>query len=332
MSKLSTADERPRLLLVDDEPANLHVLREILQAEYRLQFARNGRRALDLVAAERPDLILLDVMMPGLTGFEVCEALQAEPLTASIPVIFVTALGDAVDETRGFDAGGVDYLTKPVSPPVVRARVRNHLRLVRVEELVETRLRIVQCLGVAAEYKDDETGEHVLRMSHYSRVLARAAGLGERHAEDILNASPMHDVGKIGIPDAILRKPGKLDAEEWKVMAGHVEIGARIIGEHQTGLLAMARRIALCHHEKWDGSGYPQGLSGKDIPIEARIVAVADVFDALTSERPYKHAWPVEEAVELLQRERGRHFDPELIDLFIERLPEILEIRGRWTN
>lgn len=332
MSKPSTADERPRLLLVDDEPANLHVLREILQADYRLQFARDGRRALDLVAAERPDLILLDVMMPGLTGFEMCEALQAAPLTASIPVIFVTALGDAVEEAHGFDVGGVDYITKPVSPPVVRARIRNHLRLVRVEELVETRLRIVQCLGVAAEYKDDETGQHVLRMSHYSRVLALAAGLGERLAEDILNASPMHDVGKIGIPDAILRKPGKLDAEEWKVMASHVEIGGRIIGEHETGLLAMARRIALSHHEKWDGSGYPRGLSGEDIPIEARIVAVADVFDALTSERPYKHAWPVDEAVELLQRERGRHFDPVLIDLFIEHLPEILEIRGRWTD
>lgn len=325
-------DSRPRLLLVDDEPANLHVLREILQHDYQLQFARDGRRALELTAAERPDLIVLDVMMPGLTGFEVCQALQAAPETRSIPVIFVTALGDTVDETRGFDVGGVDYITKPVSPAVVRARVRNHLRLVRVEELSETRLRIVQCLGVAAEYKDDETGQHVIRMSHYSRVLALAAGLGDAVADDILNAAPMHDVGKIGIPDAILRKPGKLDAEEWKVMASHVEIGVRIIGEHSSGLLAMARRIALCHHEKWDGSGYPQGLSGTDIPIEARIVAIADVFDALTSERPYKHAWPVEEAVALMRRESGRHFDPGLIELFIERLPEILEIRGRWTD
>jgi putative two-component system response regulator len=325
-------DTRPRLLLVDDEPANLHVLREILQADYHLAFARDGRRALELVAADPPDLILLDVMMPGLTGFEVCERLQAAPATARIPVIFVTALGDAVDETRGFDAGGVDYLTKPVSPPVVRVRIRNHLRLVRVEELRATRLAIVQCLGVAAEYKDDETGQHVIRMSHYSHVLARAAGLGEAMADEILNAAPMHDVGKIGIPDAILRKPGKLDAEEWKVMASHVEIGVRIIGEHSSGLLAMARRIALYHHEKWDGSGYPQGLSGADIPIEARIVAVADVFDALTSERPYKRAWPVEEAVDLLRRESGRHFDPGLIELFIERLPDILEIRARWTD
>ena len=326
------ADHRPSLLLVDDEPSNLHVLREILQSDYRLLYARDGQRALELAADERPDLILLDVMMPGLTGYEVCEALQASPRTAAIPVIFVTALADVVDETRGFDVGGVDYITKPVSPPVVRARVRTHLRLVRVEELSETRLRIVQCLGVAAEYKDDETGKHVIRMSHYSRVLALAAGLGAAHADEILIASPMHDVGQIGIPDAILRKPGKLDADEWKVMASHVEIGVRIIGEHDSGLLQMARRIAQGHHEKWDGSGYPAGVSGEDIPIEARIVAIADVFDALTSARPYKSAWPVEEAVALIRREAGAHFDPRLVELFIEHLPEMLEIRARWAD
>ena len=332
MSDSAPDDARPRLLLVDDEPANLHVLREILQADYRLQFARNGRRALELVAVERPDLILLDVMMPGLTGFEVCERLQTDPVTASIPVIFVTALGDSVDETRGFDAGGVDYLTKPVSPSVVRARIRNHLRLVRVEELRATRLAIVQCLGVAAEYKDDETGQHVIRMSHYARLLALAAGLGEAAADDILNAAPMHDVGKIGIPDAILRKPGKLDPDEWKVMASHVEIGARIIGEHASGLLAMARRIALGHHEKWDGSGYPNALAGEEIPLEARIVAIADVFDALTSERPYKRAWPVEEAVTFIRDQAGRHFDPHLVELFLGVLPEIEAVRARWSD
>ncbi|MBA4741592.1 MAG: response regulator [Azoarcus sp.] len=332
MSESSQGDERPCLLLVDDEPSNLHVLREILQDDYRLLFARDGERALQIARSARPDLIVLDVMMPGLTGYEVCRTLKGEAVTASIPVIFVSALADVGDETRGFDAGGVDYLTKPVSPAVVRARVRTHLKLVRVEELVATRLAIVQRLGVAAEYKDDETGRHVIRMSHYSRVLALAAGLGDRVADEILHAAPMHDVGKIGIPDAILRKPGKLDADEWKIMASHVEIGGRIIGEHETGLLAMARRVALCHHEKWDGSGYPAGLVGEDIPIEARIVAIADVFDALTSERPYKHAWPVDEAVDLLLRERGRHFDAQLVDLFIERLPEMLEIRARWAD
>ena len=332
MSESSQGDERPCLLLVDDEPSNLHVLREILQEDYRLLFARDGERALQIARTAHPDLIVLDVMMPGLTGYEVCRTLKDEAATAPIPVIFVSALAEVGDETRGFDAGGVDYLTKPVSPAVVRARVRTHLKLVRVEELVATRLAIVQRLGVAAEYKDDETGRHVIRMSHYSRVLALAAGLGERVADEILHAAPMHDVGKIGIPDAILRKPGKLDADEWKIMASHVEIGARIIGEHETGLLALARRIALCHHEKWDGSGYPAGLAGEDIPIEARIVAIADVFDALTSERPYKHAWPVEEAVALLQRERGRHFDARLVDLFVEHLPEMLEIRARWAD
>tara|TARA_R110002049_G_scaffold44690_10_gene131009 strand:+ start:538 stop:1536 length:999 start_codon:yes stop_codon:yes gene_type:complete len=332
MSESSQGDERPCLLLVDDEPSNLHVLREILQEDYRLLFAREGERALQIARSTRPDLIVLDVMMPGLTGYEVCRTLKGEAATASIPVIFVSALAEVGDETRGFDAGGVDYLTKPVSPAVVRARVRTHLKLVRVEELVATRLEIVQRLGVAAEYKDDETGRHVIRMSHYSRVLALAAGLGERVADEILHAAPMHDVGKIGIPDAILRKPGKLDADEWKIMASHVEIGGRIIGEHETGLLAMARRVALCHHEKWDGSGYPAGLAGEDIPIEARIVAIADVFDALTSERPYKHAWPVDEAVELLQRERGHHFDARLVDLFVEHLPEMLVIRARWAD
>ncbi|AUN94489.1 HD domain-containing phosphohydrolase [Pseudazoarcus pumilus] len=332
MSETGEGDARPCLLLVDDEPSNLHVLREILQEDYRLLFARDGERALQIARSSHPDLIVLDVMMPGLTGYEVCRTLKDEAATAPIPVIFVSALAEVGDETRGFDAGGVDYLTKPVSPAVVRARVRTHLKLVRVEELVATRLAIVQRLGVAAEYKDDETGRHVIRMSHYSRVLALAAGLGERVADEILHAAPMHDVGKIGIPDAILRKPGKLDADEWKIMASHVEIGARIIGEHETGLLALARRIALCHHEKWDGSGYPAGLAGEDIPIEARIVAIADVFDALTSERPYKHAWPVEEAVALLQRERGRHFDARLVDLFVEHLPEMLEIRARWAD
>ena len=326
------ADTRPKLLLVDDEPTNLQVLRQILQDDYRLLFAKDGDKALELAAREAPALVLLDVMMPGMTGHEVCARLKAQPATAAIPVIFVTALADVEDEARGFEAGAVDYITKPVSPAIVRARVRTHLSLVRVDELRQTRLQIVQRLGLAAEYKDNETGLHVIRMSHYTHLLARAAGLGEVEADDLLNAAPMHDVGKIGIPDAILQKNGKLDEAEWQVMRQHAQIGAEIIGEHESGLLRMARSIALTHHEKWDGSGYPNGLAGEAIPLEGRIVAIADVFDALTSVRPYKPAWPVAQALEFLRRESGRHFDPQLVELFLGILPAILEVKERWAE
>ena len=329
---ITPADARPLLLLVDDEATNLQVLRHILQDDYRLLFAKDGAKALEMAERERPDLILLDVMMPGMTGYEVCQALKVQAHLEAIPVIFVTALADVEDEAHGFAVGAVDYITKPVSPPIVRARVRTHLSLVRMDELRQTRLQIVQRLGMAAEYKDNETGLHVIRMSHFSKVLALAAGFSEAAAEELLNAAPMHDVGKIGIPDAVLRKPGKLDEQEWAVMRQHVEIGAQIIGEHASGLLRTAQRIALSHHEKWDGSGYPNGLSGEDIPLEGRIVAIADVFDALTSVRPYKAAWSVEDAVRLLQEESGRHFDPQLVELFIQQLPTILQIKERWAE
>jgi len=329
---MSRADTRPKLLLVDDEPANLQVLRQVLQDDYRLLFARDGHKALELARAEAPQLILLDVMMPGLSGLDVCRTLKAQDATAGIPVIFVTALVEVADETQGFEAGAVDYISKPISPAIVRARVRNHLQLVRVETLRQTRLQIVLCLGRAAEYKDNETGWHVLRMSHYSRILALAYGFSEAEAEDLLHAAPMHDVGKIGIPDAVLQKPGPLDDREWEVMKRHPLIGAEILGTHHSGLLSMAQRIALAHHEKWDGSGYPQGLAGEDIPVEARIIAIADVFDALTSVRPYKVAWSVEQAVEHLRAQSGKHFDPRLVELFIEELPAMLEVRNRFLE
>lgn len=328
----TSPDPRQCLLLVDDEPTNLQVLRHILQDDYRLLFAKDGPKALELAGRERPALVLLDVMMPGMTGHEVCQQLKNDPATREIPVIFVTALADTEDEAKGFEVGAVDYITKPVSSAIVKARVRTHLSLVRMDELKRTRLEIVQRLGLAAEYKDNETGLHVIRMSHYSRILARALGWSEADCDDLLNAAPMHDVGKIGIPDAVLRKPGKLDADEWALMRQHVSIGANIIGEHPSGLLRMAQRIALTHHEKWDGSGYPNGLAGEDIPIEGRIVAIADVFDALTSERPYKQAWPVEEAVAFLREQSGQHFDPDLVELFIQQLPAVLEVKARWAE
>ena len=325
-------DQRPRLLLVDDEPTNLQVLRHVLQADYRLLFATDGARALQVAREQLPQLILLDIMMPGMDGYAVCRALKADPATAGIPVIFITALDDSQDETAGFDVGAVDYITKPVSPPVVRARVRTHLSLVRMDELRETRLQIVQRLGRAAEYKDNETGLHVIRMSHFSQLLALAAGCSPAWAEDLLNAAPMHDVGKIGIPDAVLRKPGPLDADEWATMRRHPEIGAEIIGEHPSGVLQLAREIALAHHEKWDGSGYPRGLAGEAIPLSARIVAIADVFDALTTRRPYKEPWPVQDALDHIAAQAGKHFDPALVALFAPLLPQLLEIRARWAE
>ena len=325
-------DHRPRLLLVDDEPTNLQVLRHLLQTDYRLLFATDGTRALEIARQQRPDLILLDVMMPQLDGHGVCRALKQDPCTATIPIIFITALTDHDDEARGLEMGAVDYITKPISGPVVRARVRTHLSLVHMDELRETRLQIVQRLGRAAEYKDNETGMHVIRMSHFAQQLALAAGYSPAWAEDLLNAAPMHDVGKIGIPDAILRKPGKFDAQEWEVMRRHPDIGAEIIGEHPGGLLQLAHSIALNHHEKWDGSGYPRGLAGEAIPIEARIVALADVFDALTARRPYKEPWSLEDTLAHIQVQAGQHFDPALVPLFVALVPQLLEIQQRWAD
>jgi putative two-component system response regulator len=327
-----TTVTQPLILAVDDEASNLQLLRQILQDHYRLRFAKDGPRALELAREELPDLILLDVMMPGMSGYEVCAALKADPALAGVPVIFVTALNDTDDELEGFEAGAVDYITKPVSPPIVRARVRTHLSLVRMEELRASRLEIVQRLGLAAEYKDNETGLHVIRMSHFARILGLAAGMTEAEADDLLHAAPMHDVGKIGIPDRVLRKPGPLDPDEWRIMQSHAQIGAEIIGHHDHGVLALARNIALTHHEKWDGSGYPNGLAGAAIPLEGRICAIADVFDALTSVRPYKKAWTEGEALDFLVKQKGKHFDPVLVDLFLAQMPAIRAIRERWAE
>ena len=336
---------RATLLLVDDTPTTLDVLREILSPHYRLKLATNGERALQIAGTEpRPDLVLLDISMPGMDGYEVCRRLKADPATRPIPVIFCTALHDIEDEAEGFRAGAVDYLIKPVTEPLVLARVATHVDLYRhrqqldalvrerTQELEETRLQIIRRLGRAAEYKDDETGTHVIRMSHFARLLALAAGCGEVESERLFQAAPMHDIGKIGIPDQILQKPGVLDAEEMAVMRKHPAIGARIIGNHANPLLKTARLVALSHHEKWDGSGYPYGLEGEQIPLVGRIVAVADVFDALTSERPYKPAWPVERACAYLQEQSGRHFDPRLVQLFVAAMPEVEAIRGRYQR
>ncbi len=321
-----------RLLVVDDEPTNLRVLKQLLAEDYRLLFAKSGEEALRLAQRELPDLILLDVMMPGMSGFEVCASLKQDDNTRAIPVIFVTALKDEIDEARGLDLGAVDYITKPISPAIVRARIKTHLSLVQADELKRSRLQVIQCLGRASEYKDNETGLHILRMSHYSRIIALAYGFSETVADDLLHAAPMHDVGKIGIPDNIMQKPGKLTDEEFAQMKHHPQIGAEILGDCDSDLMRLARVVALGHHEKWDGSGYPQGLVGTDIPVEARIVALADVFDALTSKRPYKEAWSVEQALGFIREQSGRHFDPHLVTLLEQELDKILEIKARWSE
>lgn len=336
----SDASCRPcqTILVVDDVPENILILADILSGKYRVKAANNGKKALQIAFDTVPDIILLDIMMPCMDGYEVCRRLKEDPRTRGIPVIFITAMGEIEDETRGFALGAVDYITKPVSPPIVLARVETHLQLhdqnralekkvrQRTAELDNTRLEIIRRLGLAAEYRDNETGMHVIRMSHYSCIIARGMGMHETEINLILNATPMHDVGKIGISDKILLKPGKLDPDERKIMERHAEFGARIIGKHDSPLLQMARLAALTHHEKWNGQGYPQRLKGEEIPLIGRIVAIADVFDALTSKRPYKPAWPLEKAVALIQEESGRHFDPALVPVFMDNLPQILEI------
>ncbi|WP_420468296.1 HD-GYP domain-containing protein [Panacagrimonas sp.] len=345
LEQTSSPQDAASVLVVDDVPQNIEVLSGILRSLYRVRAATSGARALAIARGDvAPDLILLDIMMPELDGLEVCRRLKLDPRTRNIPVIFVTAMSEIDDEAQGFAAGCVDYIIKPVSPPLVLARVATHLALAdqqrelerqvreRTSELERTRLAVVRCLGKAAEFKDDDTGLHVIRMSHYSRLLGLAAGMSASDAELLLHAAPMHDVGKIGVPDHILKKPGRLTPEEWELMKQHVEFGGQILGQTDSALLDMARTVAMSHHEKWDGSGYPLGLKGEQIPLVGRIAALADVFDALTSIRPYKRAWSVEEALEHIRRDRGKHFDPALVDRLPQVLPEFEVVRKRYSD
>ena len=333
------------ILAVDDTPENLDVIRAAFASEYRVKVATDGLRGLQVArSADPPDLILLDVMMPGIDGFEVCRRLKADPRTAHIPVIFVTALGDEKEEFRGLELGAVDYLLKPMNPKLALIRVRNHLALydrrrelefavqMRTMELDRTRKQILKRLSTAAEFKDNETGNHIARMSQCSRIIARYAGLDEALVEIVYHAAPMHDIGKIGIPDGVLLKPGKLTPEEWEVMYTHPTLGAKIIGMHDDPLLRAAHEIALTHHEKWNGAGYPRQLAGENIPLFGRIVAIADVYDALTSVRPYKKAWSEEDAVAQIRKDTGTHFDPTLVEAFFRGLPEYREFQKSFAD
>jgi len=337
--------DRPLILIADDAPTNLMTLMECLKKDYAVIAARTGEQALKLAAgAPVPDLILLDIMMPGMDGYRTLELLKANPNTSAIPVIFITALTDETDQSRGLTLGAVDYITKPFNSDIVKLRIANQLelkrdrddleRLVRerTRELVDTRLEVVNRLGRAAEYRDNETGLHIIRMSNYAKLIAHASGLSDSEIELVLHASPMHDIGKIGVPDTILLKPGPLDPAEWERMKDHCRIGADILGGQDSALMRMAADAALSHHERWDGSGYPNRLKADEIPFIGRVVAVADVFDALTSRRPYKSAWELDAAFSYIESEAGRHFDPAMARAFIGLRDQILEIHHRYAE
>ncbi len=338
------ADDRPTVLVVDDFKTNVEYLRDFLEPEYRVLAAYSGEQALEVALEGHPDILLLDVMMPGMDGYETCRRFKEDPRLKNIPIIFVTALGDEKDEASAFEAGGSDFLTKPVKRIVVLKRIRTQLASLdqmrrleaevqkRTREIESTRMKVIQCLGKAAEFRDNETGNHVIRMSHFAERIALAYGLDADEARLYLYATPMHDVGKIGIRDTILLKPGRLDEEELKEMRTHCEIGEKILGERDSLLLETASICAKTHHERWDGKGYPAGLAGEDIPLVGRIAAVADVFDALTSKRPYKEAWPIAKAAGEIQNSSGTQFDPAVVEAFHKALEEILVIRENYLE
>jgi len=341
-----------KILVVDDQPVNVKLLEKVLLADGypNIISTTDSREAVSLYQQHQCDIVLLDLNMPHIDGFGVMSELR-EVAEDYPPVLVLTALKDRDSRVRALENGARDFVSKPFDRVELLSRIRNMLevRLLnkaikqqnqileqkvheRTRELDETRLEIIRRLGRAAEYRDNETGLHIIRMSQYSQTLGLADGMTEAEADMLLNASPMHDIGKIGIPDNILLKPGKLTPEEWGIMKTHSTIGAEILSGHQSELMQVARQIALAHHEKWDGSGYPKGRAGDEIPLVGRIVAIADVFDALTTVRPYKKAWPVEDAVDYIAQNRGTHFDPRLADLFLKILPDILAIRARYPE
>ena len=348
-------EHQEKILIVDDQPANVDVLGEILKHHYRRSVALTGDKALQIAnSGNPPDLILLDINMPGMDGYEVCRRLKQNESTENIPVIFVTALSEVGDETRGFDMGAVDYITKPVSPPVVLARVRTHLALKEarddlarqneiLEEKVAERTREVQLtrdvtihsLATLAETRDNETGGHIRRTQNYVRALAEQLVTHHRFShylddptvELLHKSAPLHDVGKVGVPDAILLKPGKLTTEEMEQMKKHAIYGEEALERSETlykqaggtsKFLSVAKEIAYTHHEMWSGKGYPRGLAGDDIPISGRLMALADVYDALISQRVYKPPFPHTKAVDIIISSKGTHFDPGVVDAFLE--------------
>ncbi len=357
---------QPTILIVDDVPENLSVLGELLQSIYRVRAANSGPRALQIAnAVPPPDLILLDVMMPDMDGYDVLAELRKQPATRDIPVIFVTAMDGTEDEEHGLDCGAVDYITKPIRPAIVLARVRAQLELKRARDLLsdqnayleqEVARRMaenqliqevsIHALAHLAETRDPETGNHLRRTQEYVRTLAnslrhhpRFAPYFEHRTVDALaQSAPLHDIGKVGIPDHILLKPGKLTPEEWEIMKTHAEIGAQAIAQAEADstrpveFLRIAQEIARCHHEKWDGSGYPGGLAGEQIPVSARLMALADVFDALICARVYKPAMPMDEAYRIIVAGSGSHFDPDVVDAFVREFETFKRIAQAYAE
>ena len=356
----------PTILIADDAPENLALLSDLLQPHYQVRAANSGRRALQVAVSDpQPDLILLDVMMPELNGYEVITQLQADPRTAAIPVIFVTSLEQSADEEHGLALGAVDYIAKPIQPVVVLARVKTHLELKAARDALQDRnlaletevarrmkenLLIqevsIRALAHLAEIRDPETGNHLRRTQGYMRALATQLQTHPRFThfltadaiEVLVRSAPLHDIGKVGIPDFILLKPGKLTPDEWEIMKTHCRLGRDAIelaesdAEQPVEFLRLAKDIAHYHHEKWDGSGYPERLAGEAIPISARLMALADVFDALISRRVYKTPFPLEQAVAMIREGRGRHFDPDIVDAFLSRLDEFTAIAARHAD
>jgi putative two-component system response regulator len=341
------------IFVVDDEPVNLKLIQRMLEIDgfSDVRCINDPRTVTERYLQQRPDLILLDINMPFLNGFEVLEELKRIPNNIMPPVVFLTAQSATEFRIKAFDKGVLDFIHKPFNRLELLARVKNLIALehahkeleqrnvslesivnLRTEALKKTQLQMVQKLGRAAEYRDNETGGHILRMSHIAALLARALGYSEEQAQLLLHASPMHDVGKIAIPDRILLKRDKLDPDEWEIMKSHTTVGHRILYCEETELLQLAAEIALHHHERWDGSGYPHGLAGDAIPQSCRIVAVADVFDALLSKRPYKEVWSLDAALAFINAQAGRHFDPAVVAVFNRHIDDIVAIRNRFCD
>ena len=357
---------KPTILVVDDTPDNITLLCGLLGDQYKNKVATNGQKALQIAFADpHPDLILLDIMMPGMDGYEVCRQLQSNPATSTIPVIFLTAKSQDEDETRGFELGAVDYITKPITPAILMARVQTHLALKQarsflqeqndiLEDQVRKRTKELEALQDAliismaslAETRDNETGHHIRRTQYYIHELAKhlaqhpkfAPDLSQKNVELIYKTAPLHDIGKVGVPDRILLKPGRLTPEEFEEMKRHTIYGRdtldaaeKTLGT-QENFLKTARDIAYYHHEKWDGTGYPEGISGDSIPSCARLMAIVDVYDALISRRPYKEPMSHEKAYQIITEGAGTHFDPDVVEAFVEIEGTVKEIAHKYAD
>ena len=365
---MDTADfsDKATILVVDDTPDNLTLMSSLLKDQYKVKVANGGEKALRIAQAENPpDLILLDIMMPGMDGYEVLDRLQRSPGTRDIPVIFLTAKAEVEDERKGLDLGAVDYITKPISPPIMLARIKTQLSLKAAADYLRDKAKFLErevarrtrevraiqdvtilALASLAETRDSATGNHIRRTQYYVQALAEelkqhprfASFLTPANIALLFKSAPLHDIGKVGIVDRILLKPGHLDAQEFEVMKTHTTQGFEAIVHAEQALgtdvefLHMAKEIALSHQEKWDGSGYPEGLVGDAIPISARLMAVADVYDALISQRVYKGAMPHAEAVRTIAEGKGTHFDPDVVDAFLRISDEFRAIAERFAD